>query len=165
MGLFNGYGPDNLVWLSGKTQRITSSVVGDPTVTVIKATDDTYRVQTETWYKVICVSACRFAYVGMTKDAAERCGDAMRSAFTRTSPIYSYEATVDQETHTVRFQWVQKDQEGSVLDSDISVEHVDGTMYQVVVTCNCTDLKFSTQPTVVQFPYPECILNIPTYQG
>ena len=153
MGLFDTYGAANRQVLAGKTQRITSEPIGDPTVTVTKQTDGKYTAETVQWYKCTCVCSARYAYVGMTYDAATTCAEAMRQKWTRNKLIWEYNLTVNQTTKTFSFEWQSRGQ-GTVLDTEISLEYVGGSMWQVVVSASTTDDKYVTDPSGVTFAYP-----------
>lgn len=158
MSLLTTYGANNRVIISGKTRRVTSSPIGDPTVTVHKQTDGTYSAKTEQWYHVIAVWSARYQYVGMDLTTATSCADAMRAKFTRTKKVWEYQLT--EKSGTFEFKWVDNGV-GTVLDSEISMENQGGGMYSVTINASCTDDYFSTNPTSVNPQPPACMNDVP----
>lgn len=160
MSLLTTYGANNRVIISGKTRRITSVPIGDPTVTVEKQSDGTYKAKTEQWYCVTAVWFARYQYVGMNLQAATKCADDMRSKFTRTKKLWEYKLSTDEAKKTFEFKWESKDV-GTVLDSEISMENQGGGMFSVTINASCTDEYYSTTPSSVNPSAPSCMNDVP----
>lgn len=157
MSLLTGYSNANKVIISGKTRRITSSPLGDPTISITEQAGGTIKVESVQWYKVIQVATASYQYVGMTLTAAESCAEAMRQKFTRDKNIWEYKAVV--ESGKVKFRWVSETT-GKVLDSEISIQNQGGGMYSVVVNASCTDESFSTTPSSYTPSWPSCFDDV-----
>ena len=157
MSLLTKHSNDNKVILAGKTRRITSNPIGDPTVTVIKQSDGTFDVKTEQWYQVIQVASASYQYVGMTLAAAQKCAEEMRTKFTRTKKVWEYKA--DKLGNSVQFKWVATGT-GTVLDSEISIQNNGGGMYSVTINASCTDDSYTTTPASYTPSWPDCFKDV-----
>lgn len=80
------------------------------------------------WYTET-ITTERFSYVGMTAAAAEACQAAMVSAWTKTKsiPFIDHEGTITTELQ-------------QVICADIRANHTGGSMWQVDVDVNDTDI-------------------------
>lgn len=164
--LYTDYSDANKQIQMGKTQRVTATACDNPQYTIQKQANGQLCCFFTTWYHLACQSTAQYSYVGMTRQAAEKCAEDMTKKFTREKPIWKYEIYYNPALSVNLAGWhtisssVSAGTYVEVLESNVQVVHDDGAMYHVDVDVDCLDEVYTMNPQGYKFSYPECMRDI-----
>ena len=137
MALLSTYGPSNCVVDCGLVVAYTRRrVYGAWTYLTSAATSTTLGC---VWAYMRTATKC-YRYVGMTYSAAKTCADAMLAKYARASKSSEWDGSYHSTAPADRFETVDA---GTVPMADVALEHVDGSMWNVVVNVREADERMS----------------------
>ena len=93
-------------------------------------------VYTQAW-EIRRFAKATFKYVGLDYTSAKSCAQAMATAYTRTTKVSVWDPT-GQSMYDPEFVDIDG---GSVLMADISIQHVEGHMYEVIISIGEEDTR------------------------
>ena len=137
MSLINRYGDANRVIETALHVVYSKRIVYGSWDAVAATGGDVLASYPQMW-EIHRIASKSYRYVGMTSEAAQECAAAMKSLYTRAIRQSEWQATSSDNYGYGAWSIING---GSVVTADIAIQHISGSMYDVVVSVNEDDTR------------------------